>query len=74
MDSNTNSKLKANKGSVGETCVICEQNKDKGIHIYTLFICSDCEKEMISTDTSEEKYKHYLTQLRKLTEPMLNSN
>ena len=74
MDSNINSKLNEKNSSDGETCVICEQYKEDGIHIYTQFICRACEKEMISTETDEEKYKHYLIQLRKLTEPMLNSN
>lgn len=60
-----------NKDSVGETCVICGNIKSKGIHLYTHFICCDCESEMVSTDTSEEKYKYYLYQLRKVTQPII---
>ena len=57
----------------GETCVICEKTKTKGIHLYTRFICHDCEKEMVLTETSDEKYQYYLKKLRKLTQPELYS-
>ncbi|HHY75069.1 MAG TPA: carnitine--CoA ligase [Bacillus bacterium] len=77
MDSNTNGKsnsdqkLNINKNTVGETCVICEQKKENGIHIYTQFICNECEQEIISTETNNEKYKYYLNQLKKVIEPTL---
>ena len=37
-----------------------------GIHLYTSFICEECEREMIGTDTRDIKYKYYLKQLKKL--------
>ncbi|WP_313802460.1 sigma factor G inhibitor Gin [Cytobacillus sp.] len=61
------------KKHVGEECVICEQAKRKGIHLYTSFICTDCENDLISTDTSNPKYKHFLKQLRKITNPEIFS-
>ncbi|WP_044895817.1 sigma factor G inhibitor Gin [Bacillus alveayuensis] len=51
---------------VEETCIICEQPKSKGIHLYTKFICFDCEKDMIQTDTDDPKYRFYLQQLKKI--------
>ena len=30
-----------------EVCVICEEQKDKGIHLYTSFICTKCEQDII---------------------------
>lgn len=54
-----------------ETCVICEQSKRKGIHLYTSFICIECEKNIISTDTSDPQYKYYLKKLRKINTPEL---
>lgn len=57
------------KKHVGEKCVICEQTKLRGIHLYTSFICTDCENDLISTDTSHPKYKYFLKQLRKITNP-----
>lgn len=74
MVSNSKTNTNSDNGAVGETCVICEQKKEKGIHIYMQFICYECEQEIISTETNEEKYKHYLNQLKKVTEPMLHTN
>lgn len=58
---------------IGESCVICEQMKWKGIHLYTSFICTDCEQDLIQTETDHPKYKHYLKQLRKVTRPEIFS-
>ncbi|RHW31781.1 sigma factor G inhibitor Gin [Neobacillus notoginsengisoli] len=52
-----------------ETCVVCEGLKKRGIHLYTSFICSDCERDMISTETSDPKYTYYLRQLKKVAAP-----
>lgn len=59
----------ATKKYIGETCIICETKKQKGIHLYTQFICNDCEREIISTDTRDERYKYYLNQLKKIVKP-----
>ncbi|WP_374049103.1 sigma factor G inhibitor Gin [Neobacillus sp. OS1-32] len=56
-----------------EKCVICENQKTKGIHLYTSFICSDCEHELIQTDTNNPKYKYFLKQLKKVTTPEIFS-
>ncbi|WP_066302031.1 sigma factor G inhibitor Gin [Bacillus sp. FJAT-29937] len=61
------------KKHIGEKCVICEQTKLRGIHLYTSFICTDCESDLIATDTSNPKYKYYLKQLKKITNPELLS-
>jgi hypothetical protein len=57
--------------NAGETCVICEQIKKEGIHLYTTFICTDCEKDIIQTETDDPKYQFYLQQLKKLTAPQI---
>ncbi|MFD0829559.1 sigma factor G inhibitor Gin [Neobacillus sp. M.A.Huq-85] len=56
-----------------ETCVICDQLKPKGIHLYTSFICMECEKDLINTETSDPKYKYFLKQLKKITTPEIFS-
>lgn len=71
-NSNSESTPGTNNDSVGETCIICDQKKENGIHIYTQFICDECEKEIVSTETSDVRYKYYLTQLKKVIEPMLH--
>lgn len=58
---------------IEETCVICEQMKPKGIHLYTSFICTDCEVDLIHTDISDPRYKYYLQQLKKVTTPEIFS-
>ncbi|WP_331000871.1 sigma factor G inhibitor Gin [Radiobacillus kanasensis] len=56
-----------------ETCGICEQEKTKGIHLYTLFVCSECEQDMIQTEPNDEKYKYYLKKLKDINRPTLYS-
>ncbi|WP_409303599.1 sigma factor G inhibitor Gin [Peribacillus sp. SCS-155] len=54
------------KKSAGETCIVCEHVKDVGIHLYTSFICNECERDLINTDTDHPKYTHYVNQLKKI--------
>lgn len=61
------------KKTAGETCVVCETIKLSGIHLYTSFICKECEHDIIGTDTKDAKYKYYLKQLRKITNPEIFS-
>ncbi|PLS15096.1 sigma factor G inhibitor Gin [Bacillus sp. M6-12] len=58
---------------VGETCIICEQSKLLGIHLYTSFICGDCEKEMVRTETNDPQYRYYLKKLKKVNTPEIYS-
>ncbi|WP_102348018.1 sigma factor G inhibitor Gin [Bacillus sp. Marseille-P3661] len=60
------------KKAVGETCVICEETKERGIHLYNQFICCDCETEIVATETNDEKYNYYLNQMRKLSQPIVD--
>ena len=62
-----------NKEQKGEICVICEEKKEKGIHLYTSFICTNCERDMIKTETNDPKYKFFLNKLRKVTAPEIFS-
>ncbi|MGJ7923147.1 sigma factor G inhibitor Gin [Neobacillus sp. LXY-4] len=58
---------------IKELCVICEEEKLKGIHLYTSFICADCEKDLINTETDDPKYQYYVQQLKKATKPEIYS-
>ncbi|MDC3414892.1 sigma factor G inhibitor Gin [Terrihalobacillus insolitus] len=55
-----------------ELCGICEQEKSRGIHLYTLFICCECEQKMIQTDPKEAEYQYYLKKLKNMNQPTLN--
>ncbi|MEH7457078.1 carnitine--CoA ligase [Bacillus pseudomycoides] len=52
--------------SKDEVCIVCENKRDNGIHVRTSFICGDCERDMVRTDTNDPKYIYYLQQLRKI--------
>ncbi|WP_347548172.1 sigma factor G inhibitor Gin [Pseudalkalibacillus hwajinpoensis] len=52
--------------TAGECCLVCEETSIRGIHICGRFICHDCERKVIETDTNHENYQYYLEKLRKL--------
>lgn len=56
-----------------ERCGICEEEKERGIHLYKMFICTECEQNMIHTEPREEKYHYYLRKLKNMNQPTLHS-
>ncbi|WP_042220812.1 sigma factor G inhibitor Gin [Oceanobacillus manasiensis] len=56
-----------------QRCGICEEDKVRGIHLYTTFICTECEHNMIHTEPREEKYNYYVRKLKNATKPKLYS-
>lgn len=56
-------------------CGICEEKKEqeKGIQVYRLFICHECEYNMIHTEPREEKYTYYLRKLKNINRTTLYS-
>ncbi len=61
------------KKSVGEVCIVCNEVKNLGIHLYTSFICTECELEMLHTDTSNPNYKFFVQRLKKVNTPQIYS-
>ncbi|QFT87097.1 Inhibitor of sigma-G Gin [Bacillus sp. THAF10] len=59
--------------SEGKMCIVCEEEKKRGIHLYTEFICTECETAMLQTDVKDPLYKFYLQQLKKITIPKIYS-
>lgn len=49
-----------------ETCLICEEKGEIGIHICDRFICESCEQKLVKTDTRDESYSYYLEKMRNL--------
>ncbi|QHS23864.1 hypothetical protein GWK91_13330 [Virgibacillus sp. MSP4-1] len=45
-------------------CNVCNKEKTKGIKVYTAFICSDCEQEMIQTEPGDENYQYFVDRLK----------
>lgn len=60
-------------GKTFEYCGICEEKKERGIHLYTLFICTDCEYNMIRTEPREAKYHYYVKKLKNMNQSQLYS-
>ncbi|WP_369901559.1 sigma factor G inhibitor Gin [Bacillus manliponensis] len=54
-----------------EICIICECEQKNGIYLYRSFICEECERDMVKTDTEDPKYTFYLQQLRKIKQHLL---
>lgn len=52
--------------TTGEICLVCEETRLKGIHICDRFMCNECERKVIETDTGHVNYQYYLEKLRKL--------
>ncbi|MGN8648204.1 sigma factor G inhibitor Gin [Gracilibacillus sp. HCP3S3_G5_1] len=45
-------------------CGICDQAKHEGIFLYQLYICNECEKEIVSISPKDENYQYYVEKLR----------
>ena len=56
-----------------EECIVCHVDKKVGIHLYTSFICTECEKEMVQTETNDPLYKTFVQRLIKVNTPQIYS-
>ncbi|WP_026568956.1 MULTISPECIES: sigma factor G inhibitor Gin [Sediminibacillus] len=61
-----------NRGTY-ETCGVCGVEKQKGIHLYTLYICCECEQKIIHTEPSDAAYQYYLDKLKNMKQTKLYS-
>ena len=53
-----------------EVCIVCKEKKTRGIHICHQFICQSCEQEIVQTQTTDDRYHHYLERLRKIKQTL----
>ncbi|MGM9928024.1 MAG: sigma factor G inhibitor Gin [Bacillus sp. (in: firmicutes)] len=60
---------KSTEQSVQPICIVCNHHKEEGILLYQSFICCECEKGMIKTDTTDPKYHYYVQKLKKVNKP-----
>ncbi|AST08048.1 inhibitor of sigma-G, Gin family protein [Anoxybacillus flavithermus] len=56
-----------------ETCIVCDEQNKKGIHVFHHFICMDCHNNLIQTETNDEKYKFYVDRLKRIGENKIYS-
>lgn len=53
-------------------CGICETEK-YGFYLYQMFICYDCEREMVATPPEAPVYQEFVEKLRGVYQPKLYS-
>ncbi|MGY4691909.1 sigma factor G inhibitor Gin [Salibacterium sp. K-3] len=41
-----------------EFCTLCGRKESRGIHILDIFLCLDCEKELIQMEAEDPAYHH----------------
>ncbi|HEY4553987.1 MAG TPA: sigma factor G inhibitor Gin [Bacillaceae bacterium] len=56
-----------------ETCIICGEAQQHGIHLYTSFICTDCERAMVKTSTKDPAYQVFIDKLKVIRETKILS-
>ncbi|YCA43706.1 sigma factor G inhibitor Gin [Bacillus sp. JZ8] len=49
-----------------EQCMVCEEYREEGIRILFSFLCRDCEKEIVDTETNEVMYDYYVKKLKQM--------
>ncbi|MFC0296623.1 sigma factor G inhibitor Gin [Geobacillus jurassicus] len=47
-------------------CIVCEQEKEEGIFLFGHFLCLDCNRAIVQTNTDDPNYSFYVQQLRKM--------
>jgi len=47
-------------------CIVCQTAKALGIHVCGQFICIDCERAIVSTDVTDERYFHYIACMKQI--------
>ncbi|HWO76076.1 MAG TPA: sigma factor G inhibitor Gin [Bacillus sp. (in: firmicutes)] len=55
-----------NSGKIKELCIICEEEKEHGIHLYTSFLCCECEKQMLTLEPGDPFYQYFIEKMRKI--------
>lgn len=56
-------------GVIVVVCIVCDEEKENGIHLFTHFICETCEQNIRLTEPEDELYRYYLQKLKKVTIP-----
>ncbi|MBU9721970.1 MULTISPECIES: sigma factor G inhibitor Gin [Bacillaceae] len=54
-----------------QECLICEQERDNGIHLLNYFICKNCESDIVQSETKDQGYNLYVHRLRKVKNALM---
>jgi hypothetical protein len=47
-------------------CMICGQRQESGILILSVFLCDECETEMVETDAQDVRYPYFIEQMKRV--------
>ncbi|NGP45777.1 sigma factor G inhibitor Gin [Bacillaceae bacterium SIJ1] len=45
-------------------CVVCEEQKQRGIYVYHRFICTTCEQRILNTPPEDPSYSQLVQKLK----------
>lgn len=54
-------------------CTICDLEKEKGIYLFHLFICQQCEEKIIRTAPEDPSYGYFVNKLKRINQQKLHS-
>lgn len=52
---------------LGDTCVLCKQQKKDGIHLCEVNVCEECEQKLVDVNVDDEMYPLFVEKLRQLS-------
>ncbi|MCA0972740.1 sigma factor G inhibitor Gin [Halobacillus litoralis] len=54
-------------------CSVCSKQTSEGIYVLSVFLCHDCEQEMVRTPVEDPKYQFFVDQMSKAHRSMIVS-
>ena len=52
---------------LGDTCVLCKQQMEDGIHLCEVHVCEECERKLVDVNVDDQTYPLYVEKLRQLS-------
>ncbi len=49
-----------------KTCIVCQEERIRGINVCGQFICEECERQIVSTEVGDERYAYYVECLKRI--------
>lgn len=47
-------------------CIICHELKQQGIRICGVFLCTECERDIVHSDVHDANYKYYVEEMKRI--------
>ncbi|GAB2563808.1 sigma factor G inhibitor Gin [Gracilibacillus alcaliphilus] len=49
-------------------CGVCDQRKSNGIFLYQMYLCQECEQEILAIHPHDDHYQFYVKKLRAINQ------